>query len=86
MVLDEVALTMNKRRYWLWRAVDQDGTALDILVQSRHDQSAAECSLHGVLGAEDGVEPRVVITDKLSSYPRRSGASCRTRSTAATNE
>jgi transposase-like protein len=32
--LDEVALTMNKRRYWLWRAVNQDGVVLDILVQS----------------------------------------------------
>ena len=40
--LDEVALTMNKRRYWLWRAVDQYGTVLDILVQSRGDQHAAE--------------------------------------------
>jgi putative transposase len=39
--LDEVALTMNKHRYWLWRAVDQDGTVLDILVQSRGGQQAA---------------------------------------------
>jgi transposase-like protein len=31
--LDEVALSMNKRRYWTWRAVDQDGTVVDILVQ-----------------------------------------------------
>jgi putative transposase len=67
--LDEVALTMNKRRYWLWRAVDQDGTVLDILVQSRRDQYAAERFLHHVLDGEEGVEPRVVITDKLSSYP-----------------
>jgi hypothetical protein len=36
--LDEVALRLNKRRYWLWRGVDQDGTVLDILVQSRRDQ------------------------------------------------
>jgi putative transposase len=66
--LDEVALTMNKRRYWLWRAVDQDGTVLDILVQSRRDQHAAERFLHRVLDAEDGVEPRVIVTDKLASY------------------
>jgi putative transposase len=64
-----VALTMNKRRYWLWRAVDQDGTVLDILVQSRRDQPAAERFLRRVLDAEDGVEPRVVVTDKLASYP-----------------
>jgi putative transposase len=67
--LDEVALTMNKRRYWLWRAVDQDGTVLDILVQSRRDQQAAERFLRCVLDAEQGVEPRVIVTDKLASYP-----------------
>jgi putative transposase len=66
--LDEVALTMNKRRYWLWRAVDQDGTGLDILVQSRRDQHAAERFLHRALDAEDGVEPRVIVTNKLASY------------------
>jgi putative transposase len=59
---------MNKRRYWLWRAVDQDGTVLDILVQSRRDQHAAERFLHRVLDAEDGIEPRVIVTDKLASY------------------
>jgi len=66
--LDEVALTMNKRRCWLWRAVGQDGTVLDILVQGRRDQHAAERFLRRVLEAEDGVEPRVVVTDKLASY------------------
>jgi putative transposase len=66
--LDEVVLTMNKRRYWLWRAVDQAGTVLDILVQSRRDQLAAERFLHRVLEAEEGVEPRVITTDKLASY------------------
>jgi putative transposase len=67
--LDEVALTLNKRRYWLWRAVDQDGTVLDILFESRRDQHAAERFLRRVLDAEDGVELRVVVTDKLASYP-----------------
>jgi len=67
--LDEVALTMNKRRYWLWRAVDQDGTVLDILVQSRRDQHAAERFLRRVLDGENGAQPRVVITDKLASHP-----------------
>jgi putative transposase len=60
---------MNKHRYWLWRAIDQDGTVLDILVQSRRDQHAAERFLYRVLDAEDGAEPRVVVTDKLASYP-----------------
>jgi putative transposase len=66
--LDEVSLTMNKRRYWLWRAVDQDGTVLDILVQGRRDQHAAERFLHRVLDAENGIEPRVIVTDKMASY------------------
>jgi transposase-like protein len=52
----------------LWRAVDQDGTVLDILVQSRRDQHAAERFLHRVLDAEDGVQPRVIVTDNLASY------------------
>jgi putative transposase len=63
-----VALTINRQRYWLWRAVDQDGMVLDILVQSRRDQHAAERFLHRVLDAEAGAEPRVIITDKLASY------------------
>ena len=66
--LDEVALTINTRRYWLWRAVDQDGTVLDLLVQGRRDQHAAERFLRRVLDGEDGSEPRVVITDKPASY------------------
>ena len=41
--LDEVFLTINGERHYLWRAVDQDGKVLDILVQSRrHLYSAPE--------------------------------------------
>jgi transposase-like protein len=67
--LDEVALKIRGRRHWLWRAVDQHGVILDILVQERRDQVAAERFLRRVLDGEAGVEPRVVITDKLASYP-----------------
>ena len=42
---------------------------LDILVQERRDQAAAERFLRRVLDGEGGAEPRVVITDKLASYP-----------------
>jgi putative transposase len=41
---------------------------LDILVQSRRDQHAAERFLNRVLDAEGGVELRVIVTDKLASY------------------
>ena len=57
------------KRHWLWRAVDQHGVVPDILGQQRRDQAAAERFLHRVLDGEGGAEPRVVTTDKLSSYP-----------------
>ena len=66
--LDEVQLKMNGKRHWLWRAVDKHGVVLDILVQQRRDQLAAETFLRRVLAAA-GSEPRVVINDKLASYP-----------------
>jgi putative transposase len=66
--LDEVVLKINGRRHWLWRAVDQDGVVLDILVQPRRNQEAAETFLRQVVGG-CGYQPRVVITDKLASYP-----------------
>ena len=40
--LDEVFLTITGRRHYLWRAVDQDGNVLDILVQPRRDAKAAK--------------------------------------------
>src|SRR6266851_5043345 len=67
--LDEVALKIRGKRHWLWRAVDQHGVVLDILVPERRDQAAAERFLHRVLDGESGAEPRVVITDRLASYP-----------------
>jgi putative transposase len=63
-----VLLKINGKRHWLWRAVDQNGVVLDILVQQRRDQNAAECFLRQVVDGV-GYEPRVVITDKLASYP-----------------
>src|SRR5205807_2535007 len=67
--LDEVALKICGKRHWVWRAVDQHRVVLDILVQERRDQAAAERFLRRVLDGEGGTEPRVVITDKLTSYP-----------------
>jgi putative transposase len=65
---DEVQLKMNGRRSWLWRAVDQDGMVLDILVQERRNRRAAERFLRQVVNGW-GTRPRVVITDTLASYP-----------------
>jgi putative transposase len=66
--LDEVLLKIKGKRRWLWRAVDNHGVVLDILVQPRRDRHAAEAFLRRVLAAA-GSEPRVIITDKLASYP-----------------
>src|SRR5919199_2015466 len=65
--LDEVLLKIRGKRHWLWRAVDQDGIVLDLLVQERRDQAAAERFLRHLLRSCE-YEPRVVITDKLASY------------------
>ena len=40
--LDEVFVTIQGQRQYLWRAVDQDGDVLDILVQRRRDTRAAK--------------------------------------------
>lgn len=66
--LNEVLLKTRGKRHWLWRAVDQDGVVLDILIQERRDQQAAERFLRQVLHSCE-YEARVVITDKLASYP-----------------
>src|SRR5215475_12634357 len=65
--LDEVFLTVNGRRQYLWRAVDQDGNVLDILVQRRRDAKAAKRFFRKLLKRQC-TSPRVLVTDKLRSY------------------
>ena len=65
--LDEVFLTINGKRHYLWRAVDQDDHVLDILVQSRRNKQAAKKFFRKLLKGLQYV-PRVIITDKLKSY------------------
>ena len=65
--LDEVFVTLRGRRQYLWRAVDQDGDLLDILVQSRRDRQAAVRFFRKVLKGQ-GRSPHRLITDKLRSY------------------
>jgi hypothetical protein len=65
--LAEVFLTIHKERHYLWRAVDQDGHMLDILVQRRRDKHAAKKFFRKPLKGLRSV-PRVIITDKLRSY------------------
>ena len=65
--LDEVFLTINGERHYLWRAVDQDDNVLAILVQSRRNKHAAKKFFRKLLKGLTYV-PRVIITDKLKSY------------------
>jgi putative transposase len=65
--LDEVFLTINRKRHYLWRAVDQDGNVLDILVQSRRNKAAAKKVFRKLLKGCQYV-PRVIVTDQLKSY------------------
>jgi putative transposase len=65
--LDEVVVTINGHKHWLWRAVDQHGATLDVLVQSRRDRNAARRLMRKLM-KKHGRVPRVLVTDKLRSY------------------
>jgi putative transposase len=65
--LDEVFLKIQGRLQYLWRAVDQDGEVLDILVQPRRNKRAAKKFFRKLLKGLQYV-PRVIITDQLGSY------------------
>src|SRR5919205_710442 len=65
--MDEVFLTIKGEHHYLWRAVDQDGNVLDILVQRRRDKKAAKKFFRKLLKGLTYV-PRVIITDQLKSY------------------
>jgi len=65
--LDEVFLKINGQTYYLWRAVDQEGAMLDVLVQSRRNAAAAKRLMRKLMKKLQCV-PRVLLTDKLQSY------------------
>jgi len=66
--IDEVFIKINGKTHYLWRAVDQDGMVLDILVTRRRNKEAAKRFFLKLLKGLQ-YEPRVIITDKLRSYP-----------------
>ena len=63
----EVVIAISGAKPWLWHAVGQTGTVLDILVQSRRDTRAAKSLLCKLMKLQ-GRSPRIMITDKLASY------------------
>ena len=65
--LHELFIRIQGRQQYLWRAVDEDGDVIDILVQSRRNRRAAERFFRKLLKRQ-GCEPRRLITDKLRSY------------------
>ena len=65
--LDEVFVTIQGQRHYLWRAVDQDGDVIDILVQRYRNARAAKRFFRKLLKGQ-GMEPRRLVTDKLGSY------------------
>lgn len=64
---DEVFVKIGGTRKYLWRAVDQDGNVLDILIQGKRDGRAATRFFRMLLKKQDR-RPRALITDKLTSY------------------
>jgi transposase-like protein len=65
--LDEMVVPIGGKRMYLWRAVDDEGEVLEVLVQRRRDKAAARKLMRKLL-KKQGFAPTVVVTDKLRSY------------------
>lgn len=65
--LDEMVIKIRDRKYWLWRAVDDEGEVLDFLVQRRRCARSARRLLRKLL-KKQGIAPKRITTDKLKSY------------------
>lgn len=63
-----MATRVGGRVHWLWRAVDEHGQTLDVLLQHRRDTAAAQRFFRQLLAVTDGVPPAQITTDKLGSY------------------
>jgi putative transposase len=64
--LDEMAASIAGQQFWLWRAVDDEGEVLDLLVQRRRDKAAATKLMCRLL-KKQAFAPDVPVTDKLRS-------------------
>ena len=65
--VDEVFITIRGKSHYLWRAVDQDGDVIDILVTKRRDRQAAKRFFRKALKRQ-GQAPWQLVTDKLRTY------------------
>ena len=66
--LDEMATRVGGTLHWLWRAVDEHGQTLDVLLQAHRDTAAAEPFFRRLLDAPGSTAPARITTDKLGSY------------------
>ena len=66
--MDEMATRVGGQLQWLWRAVDEHGETLDVLLQEHRDTAAAEAFFRRLLTAMNGLPPERITTDKLGSY------------------
>jgi len=64
--IDEVFVKINGELYYLWRAVDQEGTVLDCYVTKRRNKKAALKVLKKLMSRHG--RPNEIVTDKLPSY------------------
>jgi putative transposase len=65
--LDEMATRIGGQQHWLWRAVDEHGQTLDVLLQERRDTGAAARCFRRLLETT-GAAPERITTDQLGSY------------------
>jgi putative transposase len=65
--LDEMVVKVGGKHMYLWRAVDDEGEVLDLVVQRRRDTEAALKLLRRLLRNQP-VEPQAIVTDGLASY------------------
>jgi len=63
-----MVISIRGGKYWLWRAVDNEGEVLDFLVQRRRDAQAAKKLMVRLL-KKHGFAPSRFVTDQLRSYP-----------------
>ena len=73
--LDEVFVTIRGVRHYLWRAVDQDGDVIDILVQRHRNVRAAKRFFRKLLKGQEST-PWKLVTDQLRSYSAAHRNSC----------
>ena len=62
-----MAVLIGGEQFWLWRAVDDEGEVLDLLVQRRRDKNAAVKLMRKLL-KKQGFAPKLLVTGKLGSY------------------